>query len=64
MPLIPLEILVLMKLRAGRPQDLADVAHLVAAGRDIDRILSYLDAHEPQHVPAFSAIAETARFGG
>lgn len=59
-PVIRLEVLVLMKLRAGRTQDLADVEALVRAGADIAGVLDFLRASEPQHIPIFSQCAQRA----
>lgn len=59
-PVVGIEVLVLMKLRASRSQDIADVEALVRAGADIAAILSFLTEHEPRHVPAFSRVAQPA----
>lgn len=59
-PVVPVEVLVLMKLRAKRPQDEADVAHLVTAGMNVRGTLDWLGAHASEHVPAFSRIAQRA----
>ncbi|MCB9760772.1 MAG: hypothetical protein H6739_13100 [Alphaproteobacteria bacterium] len=59
-PLVGIEVLVLMKLRAGRSQDVADVEALVRAGADVAAILDFIRAHEPERVPAFSACAQRA----
>lgn len=55
-----MEVLVLMKLRAGRPQDLADVHALVRGGADVGAVLDYLRASEPRHVAVFSRVAQRA----
>lgn len=62
-PVVGVEVLVLMKLRASRAQDLADVDALVRAGADIAAILAFFRAHEPKHIPAFSRIAQRALGG-
>ncbi|MBX2800520.1 MAG: hypothetical protein KTR31_22770 [Myxococcales bacterium] len=59
-PVVGIEVLVLMKLRASRSQDLADVEALVRAGSDVSAILDYLRQYEPVHVPRFSEIAQRA----
>ncbi|NOY90368.1 MAG: nucleotidyl transferase AbiEii/AbiGii toxin family protein [Deltaproteobacteria bacterium] len=59
-PVVSIEVLMLMKLRASRMQDLADVEALVRAGADVPAILRYLRATEPEHIPAFSRIAQSA----
>lgn len=57
-PILSVERLVLMKLRASRPQDLADVAQLVQAGLDVGAVLNFLRTHGPEHTAAFSRIAQ------
>ena len=57
-PIVAVEVLVLMKLRASRPQDLADVAQLVAAGADVDGVLRFLARHGPRYTARFSQIAQ------
>jgi hypothetical protein len=57
-PIVPVEVLVLMKLRAKRPQDEADIAHLVSAGMDVRTVLEWLTQRAHEHVPAFSRIAQ------
>ena len=47
-----------MKLRASRPQDLADVAQLVAVGIDVGAVLKFLRVQGTDHVPTFSRIAQ------
>jgi hypothetical protein len=59
-PVVGIEVLVLMKLRAARSQDVADVEALVRAGADVAAILAFLRHHEPLHVPAFARIAQRA----
>lgn len=62
-PVVGVEVLVVMKLRASRSQDLADVEALVRAGVDVSAILVFLRTHEPRHIPAFSRIAQKALTG-
>lgn len=59
-PVVGIEVLVLMKLRASRSQDLADVEALVRAGADVAAVLAFLREHEASHVPAFGRIAQRA----
>jgi hypothetical protein len=59
-PVVGIEVLVLMKLRASRSQDLADVEALVRAGADVGAVLAFLTEHEASHVPAFGRIAQRA----
>ena len=58
-PVIGVEALVLMKLRASRPQDVADVAALLRPGADDEAIFLYLRAHAPELLPAFGRIAQS-----
>lgn len=62
-PIVAVEVLVLMKLRAGRPQDEADVAHLVSAGLDVATLLDWLSEHAPEQIPVFSRVAQRALTG-
>lgn len=57
-PIVPIEVLVLMKLRAGRTRDRADVEALVRAGISVPQVLGWLRTHAPEQVPAFSEIAQ------
>lgn len=59
-PVVGIEVLVLMKLRASRSQDVADVEALVRAGADVAATLAFLRAYEPRHIPAFARIAQRA----
>lgn len=59
-PVVGIEVLVVMKLRASRSQDLADVEAVVRAGADIAAVLAFLREHEPEHIPVFSRIAQRA----
>lgn len=59
-PVIGIEALILMKLRASRPQDIADVAALVRAGADVASTLDYLRRFGAEHVAPFSTIAARA----
>jgi len=59
-PVVGVEVLVLMKLRAGRSQDIADIEALVRAGADVAAILAFLRSHETGHIPAFSRCAQRA----
>lgn len=59
-PVVGVQVLVLMKLQAGRTQDQADIEHLAAAGMDIRAVLEWLSVHAPDRVPAFSRIVARA----
>lgn len=53
-PVLPVEALILMKLSAGRPQDMADVSSLLEAGADIDNVIMYLQANAPDLLVKFA----------
>lgn len=59
-PVVGIEVLMLMKLRAARTQDLADIEALVRCGADVAAVLDFLRTHEPRHVPVFSRCAQRA----
>lgn len=59
-PVVGVEVLVVMKLRASRSQDLADVEALVKAGADVAAILDFIKTYESKHVAAFARIAQRA----
>ena len=56
-PIIPLAPLILLKLSAGRPQDLSDVHALLLAGADMDEVRGYLGEHAPDLVPLLAQLA-------
>jgi len=58
LPVIPAPALILLKLSAGRPQDMADVHALLKAGVDISQVRSYLSSHAPELVPVLARLAE------
>ncbi len=62
-PVVGIEVLVLMKLRASRTQDIADVEALVRAGADVAAVLAFLREHDASHVPAFGRIAQRGLLG-
>lgn len=57
LPVIPLAPLVLLKLLAGRPQDLADVRALILAGVEVDETRAYLQEHAPDLIPMLAQLA-------
>jgi hypothetical protein len=59
-PVVGIEVLMLMKLRAGRTQDLADIEELVRVGADVRAVLEFLRTNEPRHIPVFSRCAQRA----
>ena len=52
------EALILMKLSAGRPQDIADISSLLEAGADIDNVIKYLRKMAPELVDKFAEIIQ------
>ncbi len=60
-PVIPVEALVLMKLDANRPHDLADVGHLVRAGADVMAINDYLKKNARSLTRRFRAVLAMER---
>ena len=57
-PVLPVEALILMKLSAGRPQDIADISSLLEAGADIDNVIKYLRKMAPELVDKFAEIIQ------
>ena len=55
-PVLPVEALILLKLSAGRPQDIADVSSLLEAGADIDNVIIYLKKAAPDLLVKFAEI--------
>ena len=55
-PVVPVEALILLKLLAGRPQDVADVSALLEAGADLKRVTRYLRENAPSLVERFAEI--------
>jgi len=53
-PVLPVEALILMKLSAGRPQDIADVSSLLDKGADVDNIVKYLQKNAPTLIDKFA----------
>ncbi len=59
-PVAPIEVLVKMKLDAGRSQDRADVGALVQQGANVRSIGRWLSSNAPEHVNEFRDIATRA----
>ncbi len=57
-PLLSVEALVMLKLDAGRPQDLADVQALIVAGAEPDNLVAYLREHAPLLVVRLTSFLE------
>jgi len=53
-PVLPVEALILMKLSAGRPQDMADISSLLEAGADINNVIIYLQSNAPDLLVKFA----------
>lgn len=56
-PVIPAPALILLKLLAGRAQDLADVDALLKSGVDVFKVRDYLRKHAPELVPLLARLA-------
>ena len=59
-PVIGPEALALLKLRANRPQDRADVIALISRGLDIGAATAFLQRHSPELVPRFGEWVEAS----
>ncbi len=59
-PVVSPEALVLLKLRADRPQDRADIAALIGAGLNVANTTAYLRRYAPELVPRLSRILTDA----
>jgi hypothetical protein len=59
-PVIGPEALTLLKLRANRPQDRADLIALINSGLDIGAVTTYLKRHSPDLVPRFGEWVEAS----
>jgi hypothetical protein len=59
-PIAPLETIVIMKLLAGRTQDLADVEAIVASGADRDQLLAAVQAAAPDRVDTLTRLFSNA----
>lgn len=57
-PLLSVEALVMLKLDAGRPQDIADVQALIDAGAQPDSLVDYLRQHAPHFVSRLTGLLE------
>ncbi|MBI2374711.1 MAG: hypothetical protein HYV07_12005 [Deltaproteobacteria bacterium] len=59
-PIVSVEFLVLMKLRAGRLRDQMDIGAVVQEGADLDSVRRLLQQRDPVLLPEFDRIAATA----
>ncbi|HKA18680.1 MAG TPA: hypothetical protein VKN18_10340 [Blastocatellia bacterium] len=60
---VPIEVLVFMKLTAGRRRDLSDVVELIKIGVDVKSVRDYLHKHADDLVPRFEELVEEALNG-
>jgi hypothetical protein len=60
-PVIGIEALVYMKLKAARMRDRVDVVELLKAGNDPEPCRQWLQAHAPSLTPHFDELVEVAR---
>lgn len=58
LPVISVEALILMKLDAGRPQDIADIHHLLDQGANVASIGQFIAAHAPDAVDQLASILD------
>lgn len=58
---VPIEVLIYLKLKSGRLQDLADVVGLVKAGIELDNVVAYLTQHAPEMAAKWRSAVATAR---
>lgn len=61
LPVVPLSVLVMMKLQAGRPQDRADIAALLDSDEDVDEVFRYLHQHAPELVGLLQELTAVVR---
>jgi hypothetical protein len=60
-PVVPLQLLLYMKLKAGRQKDLADVVELLKRGRiEIEVVDRYLQEHAPHQMRRWESAKEIA----
>lgn len=60
---VPIEVLVFMKLTAGRRRDLSDVVELIKVGVDVKTIREYLSQHADDLCPRFEELVDEALNG-
>ncbi len=60
-PVLGVEALIYMKLKAGRMRDQVDVIELLKAGADEGACRAWLGAHAPAMLPRFEPLVERAR---
>lgn len=57
-PVVPVEVLVYLKLKAGRHKDLGDVEGLIEAGLDVTLTRQYLKRYAPKLLVKFNKLIE------
>jgi len=60
-PVVPAEVVVYMKLIAGRQKDKADVVELVKAGIDLDDARGFVREHRPDLLTKFEKLVKAAK---
>ena len=60
-PVVPLEALVYMKLKAGRAQDVADLVALIKSEIDLEACRAWLSRNAPQFLPKLAHVEAQAR---
>jgi hypothetical protein len=61
LPVVPIEVLIYMKLVAGRRKDQLDVVELVKAGANPASLRNYLQQHASDLLPLFEQLAREAQ---
>lgn len=62
-PIAPVDVIVVMKLLAGRTQDLADVEAIVASGADLDLLRAAVGRAAPEHIGTLEKLFRNAQRG-
>jgi len=62
-PIAPVEVIVSMKLLAGRTQDLADVEAILASGADLELLRAAVQKAAPDHVQTLERLIGNAQRG-
>ena len=58
LPVVGMAELILMKLDAGRPQDTADIHHLLDGRASVDEVGQFLSTHAPDVVDKFARLLD------
>lgn len=62
-PIAPVDVIVVMKLLAGRTQDLADVEAIIASGADLDLLREAVRRAAPERLGTFEKLVRNAERG-